>query len=59
MEKTKISRSLVRRLTAPLGLAVALLGSGGWGVYHYTTSSTVETGMSPDKFAHSASSVKE
>ena len=59
MEKTKISRSLVRRLTAPLGLAVALLGSGGWGVYHYTTASTVETGMSPDKFAHSASSVKE
>ena len=40
MEKSPASyqqRSLARRLLAPLGLSLAVLGGGGWGVYHYTT----------------------
>jgi len=53
------SGSLVRRLAAPLGLAAAVLGGGGWGVYQYTTGPTPETESLPSATAHSDSPAKE
>ena len=62
MEKANDSRpshSLVRRLAAPLGLAAAVLGGGGWGVYQVTSSPLANTAGQPSATAHSASPAKE
>ncbi|MCG8449236.1 MAG: hypothetical protein MI725_06625 [Pirellulales bacterium] len=53
------SRSLLRRLAAPLGLAVAVLGGGTWGVYHFTLGPTDEKPLATNAKPHSAATAKE
>jgi len=58
-KNTQPSRSRIRRLTAPIGLAVAVLGGGAWGVYQFTTGAALESSTRPGETAHSASTAKD
>ena len=52
-------RSLFRRLVAPVGMTAALLGGGGWGVYHYTTQPSDDSAVIPSETPHSAAAKEE
>ncbi len=49
---THHSRSLFRRVVVPWGLSLAVFGTGGWGVVHFTTGS----GANVQQSSHSARS---
>ena len=53
------SRSLVRRLVAPSGVAIALLGGGGWGVYQFTSDTSKNSVAWSEDSAESASAAKD